>query len=50
MSKILTGDLSVDLFDHLREFKRRPNASVEKKRVELSVELIVYRKRALGIK
>ena len=32
LAKILTGDLTVDLFDHLREFKRRPSPSIEKVR------------------
>jgi hypothetical protein len=30
LAKILIGDLTVDLFDHLREFKRRPHPSIEK--------------------
>jgi hypothetical protein len=41
LSKILTGDMSVDLFDHLRASKRHPSPSVEKTRVES----IVYRRR-----
>ena len=32
LAKILTGDLTVDLFDHLREFKRRPGPSIQKVR------------------
>jgi hypothetical protein len=32
LAKILTDDLTVDLFDHLREFKRRPSPSIEKVR------------------
>lgn len=30
LAKILTGNQTVDLFDHLREFKRSPGSSVEK--------------------
>jgi hypothetical protein len=30
LAKILTGDMSVDLFDHLREFRRRPGPRIEK--------------------
>ena len=32
LAQILTGDLTVDLFDHLREFKRSPGPTVEKVR------------------
>jgi hypothetical protein len=32
LAKILTGDLTVDLFDHLREFKRRPRQRIQKVR------------------
>jgi hypothetical protein len=32
MAGILTGDQNVDLFDHLRAFKRRPVPTVEKLR------------------
>ena len=42
LAKILTGDLTVDLFDHLREFKRRPSRSIEKVR---GADWIVYRRR-----
>jgi hypothetical protein len=42
LSKILAGDLTVDLFDHLREFKRQPGPSVEKVR---GPDWIVYRRR-----
>ena len=40
LAKILTGDLTIDLFDHLREFKRRPGPKIEKLR---GVHSIVYR-------
>ena len=30
LAKILAGNLAVDLFDHLRAFKRRPGRTVEK--------------------
>ena len=42
LAKILTGDTTVDLFDHLREFKRRPNRSIEKVR---GAHAILYRTR-----
>lgn len=42
LAKVLTGDLTVDLFDHLREFKRRPSRSIEKVR---GPDWIVYRRR-----
>ena len=42
LAKILTGDLTVDLFDHLREFKRSPSPTVEKLR---GANSIVYRTR-----
>ena len=42
LAKILTGELTVDLFDHLREFKRRPHPSVEK---VPGADFIVYRAR-----
>ena len=42
LAKILTGDLTVDLFDHLREFKRSPGPTVEKLR---GADSIVYRTR-----
>ena len=42
LAKILTGDLTVDLFDHLREFKRSPGPTVEKLR---GANSIVYRTR-----
>jgi hypothetical protein len=42
LAKILTGELTVDLFDHLREFKRRPYPSIEK---VPGADFIVYRAR-----
>lgn len=42
LAKILTGDLTIDLFDHLREFKRHPQPSIEKVR---GAHSIVYRTR-----
>jgi hypothetical protein len=42
LAKILTGDLTIDLFDHLREFKRRPGPRIEKLR---GAHSIVYRTR-----
>lgn len=42
LSKIVAGDVTVDLFDHLREFKRQPGPSVEKVR---GPDWIVYRRR-----
>ena len=42
LAKVLAGDQAVDLFDHLREFKRRPSPSIEKMRGAGS---IVYRTR-----
>ena len=42
LAKILTGELTVDLFDHLREFKRRPHPSIEK---VPGADFIVYRAR-----
>jgi hypothetical protein len=42
LSKIVAGDLTVDLFDHLRELKRHPGPSVEKVR---GPDWIVYRRR-----
>jgi hypothetical protein len=32
LAAILAGDMSVDLFDHMREFRRRPSRSIEKVR------------------
>jgi hypothetical protein len=32
LAKILAGDRAVDLFDHLREFKRSPSPTIEKVR------------------
>jgi hypothetical protein len=42
LAKILAGDQTVDLFDHLREFKRSPSPTVEKVRGALST---LYRTR-----
>jgi hypothetical protein len=42
LAKILAGDTTVDLFDHLREFKRRPSPSIEKVR---GAHAILYRTR-----
>jgi hypothetical protein len=42
LAKILTRDVTTDLFDHLRKFKRRPGPRIEKLRGEHS---IVYRTR-----
>jgi hypothetical protein len=42
LAKILAADQTVDLFDHLREFKRRPHPSIEKVR---GADFIVYRTR-----
>jgi hypothetical protein len=44
LAKILTGEQTVGLFDHMREFKRRPWASIEKVR---GPDRIVYRTRRL---
>ena len=40
LAKILTGDRAIDLFDHLRGFKRRPGPRIEKLR---GARAIVYR-------
>ena len=42
LAKILAGDRTVDLFDHLREFKRSPGPTVEKVR---GANSILYRTR-----
>jgi hypothetical protein len=42
LARILTGDLAIDLFDHLRNYKCRPGPSIEKVRGARS---IVYRTR-----
>ena len=42
LAKILAVDRTVDLFDHLREFKRRPHPSIEK---VPGADFIVYRSR-----
>ncbi len=33
LAQILVGDLSLDVFDHLREFRRRPGPRIEKVRI-----------------
>jgi hypothetical protein len=43
LAKILAGDLTVDLFDHLRKFKQNPALSIEK--VRLGDGCILYRSR-----
>jgi hypothetical protein len=49
LAKILAGDRTVDLFDHLREYKRRPGPTLEKVR---GAQWILYRtgRRSPGIK
>jgi hypothetical protein len=42
LAKILDGDRTVDLFDHLREFKRSPGSTLEKVR---GAHSILYRTR-----
>lgn len=42
LAQIMTGDPTVDLFDHLREFKLHPSLSIEKVR---SAHGIIYRLR-----
>jgi hypothetical protein len=42
LAKILAGDLTVDLFEHLREFKRSPGRTIEKIRYK---DGILYRSR-----
>jgi hypothetical protein len=42
LAKILTSDMTVDLFDHLREFRRRPGHGIEKVQ---GPDWIVYRRR-----
>jgi hypothetical protein len=42
LAKILAGDLTVDLFEHLREFKRNPGLTIDKIRYENG---ILYRSR-----
>jgi hypothetical protein len=42
LAKILDGDLTTDLFDHLRGFKRSPGLTIEKVRYKNG---ILYRSR-----
>ena len=42
LAKILAGDLTVDVFEHLREFKRSPGPTIEKIRYK---DGILYRSR-----
>jgi hypothetical protein len=42
LAKILTGDMTVDLFDHLRKFRRRPGPRVAKVR---GAHSILYHRR-----
>jgi len=44
LAKILAGDQTVDLFDHLREFKRRPTPSTEKVRGAHSIAYVRRRR------
>ena len=37
LAKILTGDMTVDLFDHLREFRRRPSPGVETRQKKIAI-------------
>jgi hypothetical protein len=43
LAKVLSGDLSVDLFDHLRNFKRNSRSSAKK--TEFANGIILYRSR-----
>jgi hypothetical protein len=43
LANILTGDLTIDLFDHLREFKRRPGPRIEKLRGAQSIVYLTRR-------
>ena len=49
LAKILTGDQTVDLFDHLRDFKRRPRPRIDKVRGADSIAYLM-RRRKPGIK
>jgi hypothetical protein len=49
LAKILAGDLTVDLFEHLREFKRRPGPTIEKIRYKNGIILYRSRGRQPGI-
>jgi hypothetical protein len=44
LAKILAGDLAIDLFDHLREFKRSPGPTVEKVRGPHSILYRTHRR------
>jgi hypothetical protein len=50
LAKILAGNLSVDLFEHLRKFKQSPGMIIEKVRLESPGILYRSRRRELGIK
>jgi hypothetical protein len=50
LAKILAGDLTVDLFDHLRKFKQNPGLSIEKVRLGDGRILYRSRRREPGIK
>jgi hypothetical protein len=47
LAKVLAGDLNVDFFEHLREFKRKPGPTIKKFRCQ---DRIFYRGRHPGIK
>jgi hypothetical protein len=49
LAKILTGDPAIDLFDHLREFKRSPHPHIEKVR-GADFTVFAMRRRLSGIK
>jgi hypothetical protein len=49
LAEILTGDQTVDLFDHLRDFKRRPRPRIDKVRGADSIAYLM-RRRKPGIK
>ena len=50
LAKILAGDLTVDLFDHLRKFKQNPGLIVDKVRLGNGRILYHSRRREPGIK
>jgi hypothetical protein len=50
LAKILAGDLTVDLFDHLRKFRQKPGLSIEKVRLGEGRILYRSRRREPGIK
>ncbi|MGH3143048.1 MAG: hypothetical protein ACRDO9_07960, partial [Gaiellales bacterium] len=41
LARVLTGNLTVDLFDHLRKFKQSPGATIEKVRLGVSAGAII---------